>query len=62
MAGEPSGIDLPVVASLEDVKAMQAEIEKLKADVAALQAASVQMPADVKEAFLKWLEWVKANV
>ena len=62
--------DLPVVASLADLQAVQAEIEVLKVQVAellgrieALEAlAAVEMPADVKTAFVLFMDWVKANV
>lgn len=55
--------DLPVVASLEDLRAVQADIEGLKVRIAALEAlAGVEMPDDVKAAFALFIEWVTANV
>lgn len=59
--------DLPVVPSLDDLKAVQLEIEALKQAVVELKAeidqiVTVPMPADVKAAFNTFMEWVKANV
>ena len=62
--------DLPVVPSLDDLKAVQADIEVLKVQVAELLSrieglealVSVEMPADVKAAFIVFMDWVKANV
>lgn len=59
--------DLPVVPSLDDLKAVQVEVEALKQAVVELKAeidqiVTVPMPADVKAAFNTFMEWVKANV
>jgi hypothetical protein len=59
--------DLPIVPSLADLQAIQADIAALKAAVAQMQAdidliVTVTMPADVKAAFNTFIDWVKANV
>jgi hypothetical protein len=59
--------DLPVVPSLEDLKAVQVEIEALKQAVVELKAeideiVTVAMPVDVKAAFNTFIQWVMANV
>ena len=62
--------DLPVVASLADLQAVQADIEVLKVQAAELlgriegleAGAAVEMPADVKAGFILFMDWVKANV
>jgi hypothetical protein len=55
--------DLPIVPSLDDLKAIQTDIEALKARVAVLEGlASVAMPDNVKTALATFLDWVKANV
>jgi hypothetical protein len=59
--------DLPVVPSMADLQAVKADIEALKIAVAQIQAdidliVTVTMPADVKAAFITFMDWVKANV
>lgn len=59
-----------VIQVAEDVTAdldakladLQTQIDGLKAEVAALKAASLQMPQDVKDALKKVLQWFDANV
>lgn len=55
--------DLPVVPSLADLQAVQADIEVLKQRMSDLESAvGAVMPDDVKAAFVLFMDWVKANV